>query len=533
MALTPQYSRISHHAITTAGATFHVPLGEDFTIIGGTLSWNVTGIELADREFGINTTDNKVYLRIGSNINELLFVGGTGNDQSFAETLAINNNSQTYNVIMGTSTYIGSVNGSGRIELDNSGGPGVINISNDGGAFTDEYLYLSNGYIELSSFNTGAQLLIQAGDVKLDMIDGSNIGISSANMYVKLDETTKSFDVKGMYNGSGVQGVIYVRDNATVNMSSGNTNKPGTIIGSKNSTIGTASYNTVVIGGDGINATTTNSVYVPDLYIQTAKSIKSTNGGGQIELDSTANGGGPGSIYLSTDNGGYAETGMFLEPGGNGAYIYSYDGGIVLETNQSGISFIESGASSGQLRVSSSWLSVINDAIFVKDNLVTSVTASNTSKVATMISSQNSSFASAINNSVILGGNNQRVSTSNTVSINHRQFLFASASNGTAGTTTLASISMADGQTITITAIVNARCTSPDRNLGAKLTAVFLKYGGTIYQTSTTDDITKDGFGDKTTATIDTDGTNVRIRITNGTGLTTNWYSSYDYLLTY
>ena len=363
MALTPQYSRISHHAISTAGATFHVPVGEDFTIIGGTLSWNVTGIELVDREFGVNTTDNKAYLRIGSNINELLFVGGTGNDQSFAETLAINNNSQTYNVVMGTATY-----------------------------------------------------------------------------------------------------------------------------------------------------------------------IRSANGGGQIELDGC---GSPGSIFLSTDNGAYAETGMFLEPGGNGAYIYSYDGGITLETNSSGLSMIESGVNAGQLRLTTGWLEAVGGAIFIKDNTITSVTSSNTSKQVVSISSQNSSFASGVNNSAIIGGSNQLVSTSNTVSINHRQFLFASASNASAETTTLASISMNDGQTITITALVNARCTSPDKNLGMKLTAVFLKYGGTIYQTSTTDDITKDGFGDGTTATIDTNGKNVRIRITNGAGLTTNWHSSYDYLLTY
>jgi len=381
MALTTQYSRISHHAITTAGATFHVPLGEDFTIIGGTLSWNVTGTELADREFGLNTTDNKAYLRIGSNINELLFVGGTANDQSFAETLAINNNSQTYNVIMGTSTYIRSANGGGQIELDYSGSGGDLYITSDNGSAGTPALFLSqNNGVILSDYTVG---------------------------------------------------------NAQIQVITNN-----------------------------------------------------------------------GSLTLTND-------------------------GIALETNQSGITLIESGANSGQLRVSSSWFSVINDAIFIKDNLTTSVTASNTSKVATMIASQNSSFVSAINNSVILGGNNQRVSTSNTVSINHRQFLFASASNASAATTTLASISMTDGQTITITAIVNARCTSPDRNLGAKLTAVFLKYGGTIYQTSTTDAITKDGFGDGTTATIDTDGTNVRIRITNGAGLTTNWYSSYDYLLTY
>ena len=58
-----------------------------------------------------------------------------------------------------------------------------------------------------------------------------------------------------------------------------------------------------------------------------------------------------------------------------------------------------------------------------------------------------------------------------------------------------------------------------------------MKYGGTIYQTSTTDAIVKDGFGDGTKASFDTDTSSVRLRITNGAGLTTAWSSSIDYLI--
>ena len=529
MALTPQYSRISHHAITTAGATFHVPLGEDFTVIGGTLSWNVTGTELADREFGLNTTDNKAYLRIGSNINELLFVGGTANDQSFAETLAINNNSQTYDVIMGTATVIKSKNTGGRIALDGSSTAGEVYITTDNGSEGTAYVKLSGSgnYAEMAGIPGYSYISLSTNS---DWVNMDSVTFNSNKVEVNSEIFNVSMDDDASGNGGDT---IKVVNNVNNLMQSDTGDKFGTIISSNNGIIGTASYNTVILGGKDIVANTSNSVYVPDLYIQTAKSIKSTNGGGQIELDSTINGGGPGSIYLSTDSGGFTETGMFLEPGGNGAYIYSYDGGIALDTNSSAVLLVESGSNAGQLRLTTGWLEACDGSIFIKDNTIISVTSSNDPKLSAMISSQNSSFVSAINNSVILGGNNQRVSTSNTVSINHRQFLFASASNASAATTTLASISMTDGQTITITAIVNARCTSPDRNLGAKLTAVFLKYGGTIYQTSTTDAITKDGFGDGTTATIDTDGTNVRIRITNGAGLTTNWYSSYDYLLTY
>lgn len=448
MALTPQYSRISHHAISTAGATFHVPLGEDFTIIGGTLSWNVTGIELADREFGVNTTDNKAYVRIGSNINELLFVGGTANDQSFAETLAINNNSQGYSVIMGTSTY-----------------------------------------------------------------------------------------------------------------------------------------------------------------------IRSTNGGGQIELDSTVNGGGAGSIYLSTDNGGHAETGMFLEPGGNGACIYSYDGNITLETKYSGVTLIESGASSGSLKLSTSWLDVSDEAIFIKNNTIVSVTSSNSNKGSSMISSKNSSFASGVNNSAIIGGSgitakvsnsvyvpniyiqetkkikspshngyiqlekvsgtpfitldsaggevniiqssqnsikigpdpfigNQVVSVTGTFSINNPSvssyngswWNFVTAElqdSGTVSTQIGQTIPMSNGDIITMKATISGFDAFNDLGYGATIMGVFKKSFGSITQISTLDKVEKSEFSTATSNLTNDGSTGIKFTITGESPYTINWIVRYEYIITH
>ena len=224
MALNPQYSRISHHAITTAGATFSVPPGEDFTVIGGTLSWNVTGTELADREFGLNTTDNKAYLRIGSNINELLFVGGTANDQSFAETLAINNNSQTYNLIMGTSTYIGSSNTGGRIDLDYGGVGGEVYITTDNGTGNLPALVLSGV--------TGAILQNYSGDVNLTtnyekilISDGNGIDIVS---YDSAPVTINSGTV------SITNSVINMNSHKIVNLATGSNNLDAVNVGQLN-----------------------------------------------------------------------------------------------------------------------------------------------------------------------------------------------------------------------------------------------------------------------------------------------------------
>jgi uncharacterized phage infection (PIP) family protein YhgE len=101
----------------------------------------------------------------------------------------------------------------------------------------------------------------------------------------------------------------------------------------------------------------------------------------------------------------------------------------------------------------------------------------------------------------------------------------------TAVTSTIASISLNNDETITINATINAYCSSPNRNLSARLMASFMKYGGTIYQTSTTDSVIKDGFGDGTTATIDTNGTSIRIRVTNGSTLLTRYVASFDYIV--
>ena len=413
MALTPQYSRISHHAITTAGATFHVPLGEDFTIIGGTLSWNVIGTELADREFGLNTTDNKAYLRIGSNINELLFVGGTANDQSFAETLAINNNSQTYDVIMGTATVIKSKNTGGRIALDGSSTAGEVYITTDNGSEGTAYVKLSGSgnYAEMAGIPGYSYISLSTNS---DWVNMDSVTFNSNKVEVNSEIFNVSMDDDASGNGGDT---IKVVNNVNNLMQSDTGDKFGTIISSNNGIIGTASYNTVILGGKDIVANTSNSVYVPHLYLQTGKQIFSDNGINYIDMNSSS------TIVVSS-----------------------------------------------------------------------------------------STYSTYINN---------------------RQFQYASATTTSATTSTIASIPMSDGQTITITAIVNARCTSPDRNLGAKLTAVFLKYGGAINQTSTTDAIIKDGFGDGSTATIDTDGTNVRIRITSNSPVTVNWKTSYDYLLTY
>lgn len=279
-----------------------------------------------------------------------------------------------------------------------------------------------------------------------------------------------------------------------------------------------------------------------DVKMTSGKSIKSLNGGGQIDLDYFSS---SGEVSITTDGGAQSESYLYLTP--TTSYLVAGDGGSVgvgagvnLNAATSNRIYIRGGAT-GVLIEGIYNSAGSGDIITFKDNFSSSITASNNVKPGILIGSQNSSINSATTNTVVIGGTGITATESNTVYASKLNIV-GDAGNyywkhntdllqlNTATTSTAASISMSNDQTITIKCIVNGYCSSPNRNYGATLMASFLKYGGTIYQTGTTDIVAKDGFGDGTTATIDTDGTSVRVRLTNGGGLTTKFVVAYEYL---
>lgn len=189
-------SRLSFHTLTATGSTFTVPLQEDFTIQGTTMSWTINDLALS--EIGVAESDNKAYIRIGNNINEFSFGGGatgpqgstgpsgptgsqgpqgatgpagSGVTQSWAQTLAINNNSQTYNVIMGTATTISSANGGSFIAMDYASTPTALWL--DANSTTeDNYIELyENGILLNSNTNDFATAsFIQMGPPQIDVV---------------------------------------------------------------------------------------------------------------------------------------------------------------------------------------------------------------------------------------------------------------------------------------------------------------------------------------------------------------------------
>ena len=77
--------------------------------------------------------------------------------------------------------------------------------------------------------------------------------------------------------------------------------------------------------------------------------------------------------------------------------------------------------------------------------------------------------------------------TYSSVRLNNRQFRYDTYSTSAIGTYSIQTLDfMNDGQTISINVMLNSHTSSPDRNIGVKLFAVFIKYGGTIYSCVTT-----------------------------------------------
>lgn len=463
MAINRQDSR---HRIKRTNLTGVVPTAHtastDFT--DGT--WLNT--DLREAEFFYNIPDKKLWIGTGTSSIEIAQIGSTTSGNSLEQTLSIGNNSGTNNIIMGTATSIKSNNGGGQIDLDYFSSSGEVSITTDGGAQSESYLYMTPTSTDVGGGNGGSITL--SGDVSINAPSTNRIYMRGGNT---------GLNISGRYDVGGSEDIIKFINNSTQSFTTQNSNKPSISISSRSSTIGAGVTNSVILGGVGINATYSNSVYVPDLYIQSGKSIKSLNGGGQIDLDySTV----PNAILISTDNGNYTE------------------------------SFIDLQSTSVNIGVDGGTTNIEIDS--------------------TGIVSYGDSFTVVSGNAVafVIPGTIQLASGTYSTYVQGLQFRKSTITNSSATSSTIATIPMVDGETITIEAKVNAVCTSPNRNYGARLMAVFLKYGGTIYQTSTTDIVAKDGFGDGTTCDIDTDGTNVRIRVTNGGGLTTRWVVTYDYL---
>jgi hypothetical protein len=272
---------------------------------------------------------------------------GSSSPGTLIQTLAKGNNTGTYSINLGANTKIGSGMGGGQLRLDNGvGGANIVNLSTDYGALAQSYLFMNSNTVTLQSVN--ARLSLTSVSSNLQVNSSNLLSIGTNNAFITI-------------NG------FRVLDFTTSTASSGVGNRVSALISTSNSSLSAGVFNTVVLGGSGITGATSNSVYVPNLYVKDGGFVKGTAGTGQLTFNNQ------NEVFLTSN------------------------------TNIIGI-----------LEANSAVMSVYN-GIFITDNIDTIITNTITSN--TFISTSNTSVDSGLTNVVVIGGDGLSVTQSNTTYI--------------------------------------------------------------------------------------------------------------------
>ena len=424
-------------------------IGEGSLVLGGD---NVTMI--ADNSFAIATsgvtisTSNTIYLgdniTIDNSTGDITLSGsasiiiGTGGSINLplSDVLSVGNNTETYDIVMGTGTSITSANGGSQIDFDFFGSDMLL--STDNGGSLQSYIYLSPAQSIFAANDTNATLNFSADktiNIGTAFSSSANISIRSTSDISNLSE---SFSVR---TTSSSTKAILIEDNTGGDINTTNQDvNSAVLIASRNGGVEQNVSNSVVLGGSGITASVSNTVYTPDIVIQTGKSIKSGNG--QLDLDSG------GDVYLTTDNGVAAEEGLYLSSGygveifadGYGSSIGLYQGSSYISVGDSVFNLYDdtyvdmSGQGTFQsrfgVRNNVGGSSQYYNGLYLATGTVSSPSIGTgrvsailnsigseiegLSKNGVIIGGENHTISTLVENSVILGGNGITASTSNT-----------------------------------------------------------------------------------------------------------------------
>lgn len=271
----------------------------------------------------------------------ITLVGATGYAGPLVDTLALGNNSGTYSIVMGNNTAITSAVGTASIKLDNN----FIRLSTDGDSYQESYITISPTQVNLTA-KGGSSSILLSDSVEIAYKNTDKIYLTNDLFYVTL-------------NGDKV-----------VNFTTSTASQPAGpkisgVISSDQSYFSTLVTNSLILGGNNIVGTQSNSVYVPNILSQ-----------------------GP---------------------------IKGIDGAAQLDFSQYDEAFLTSGDYMIGLVSSSASLAPNKNGIIIVDNLNSFSTTGIVNTGITYISSVNSSNNSGIVNSVVIGGFGLSATESNTV----------------------------------------------------------------------------------------------------------------------
>jgi hypothetical protein len=196
---------------------------------------------------------------------------GAVSTQRLDQTLSYGNDSGTYSLIMGTATFIKSSNGTGRIALDYGSTSSVYisattstitsSLQNSLSAVTFTYnKSTSHNSITLSDNSLVTQIGTTTYSVKINQ-SGDNLSITHNDSNIGAGGTIRVFETGKTYDGIGSENKAFVHINA------------------KGATTSSGVQNSVVIGGNGLTASKSNTVYLGNnVNINNAFTLPNTDG---------------------------------------------------------------------------------------------------------------------------------------------------------------------------------------------------------------------------------------------------------------
>ena len=489
-----------------------VPSSENITIFGNNnivqneeLTGTTTNVFIIGNNITATTsntlyTDN-IVLSSGSTINGVPISGVT--NPTLSQVLTNGNT-------MLTTQKIASYAGLASIELDKVGTEGVYALSLDG----------LGGYSKLT--------LNKSTDVVLEITDGVNITqstytpdtiISTVTDVASTITDTISIDPQGLGNGTGIKS-----ENTTTGIYSQTTHTPTDIILASVDGAGETSQITIANGaGQGVeiqtgDANNYSTINITSLYTTLALNDIPNNqvdalvldtGNTGITSEDTLSGNISSSIY--TPNGITSQANdvastitdtITLDPQGLG--------------NGTGIG--SSNATTGEF----SQIQITPIGLTLQTNDTTNVSSIVTTMTDLTIGV----------NAITTPSYNQIIFTQDNIEFKTRISKYIDANLIQTTTNAVISLFSYVPTTSTKAIYVKAYVTGVDNTLtnvyGAELFAVFKNNVGTITQISTTDKSEKSIFS-TATSDIDTDGTNIRIRVTGETGKIIDWEVRIEY----
>jgi len=347
---------------------------------------------------GLNRIDAKIRIKRSTTAGEIPVLGPTNDytDGSWSDTSMIYPGEFFMNMA-DERLWIGGTSGVTEIDMLTSGGT--------------DYDFCSTGIITGAISGCTNDSIVVGGVFNLTSGSYSFVGGGQSNSATKRNSSV----VGGLLNlasggnsfvGGGQSNSAILNNSAVIggqsNLVSGSYS---VVVGGSGNTISGA--RSAIIGGQSIIGSANDTVYVPNLNIQGGKSIKSSNSGSQIDLDY---GGQAGDILISSDNGLFLENYFYSSPL-YGTYIQD-----LKNTNED--SLITLNGSSIELGVrknlggSSQYYGGINIGTTSFNSFDSN--SLGTGLVGVIINSINSTIASAVTNSVVIGGTGLSANTSDT-----------------------------------------------------------------------------------------------------------------------